>query len=187
MNAPLRSDPAAPADPTSIDADGRAVAPAQLRPMSLADLDTVLSIEQQAYSFPWSRGNFVDSLAAGYLAEVLLGEGRAGEGPPILGYHIALPGVDELHLLNLTVDPSCQGRGHARRLLDALERHAAQRGLASIWLEVRVSNQRARRVYARRGFAEVGLRKAYYPAPHGSREDAVVMSLVVSGGLRAMD
>jgi ribosomal-protein-alanine N-acetyltransferase len=48
-----------------------------------------------------------------------------------------------------------------------------------LWLEVRASNERARRLYARRGFAEVGLRRGYYPAAQGRREDAVVMSLEV--------
>ena len=49
-----------------------------------------------------------------------------------------------------------------------------------LWLEVRASNERARRLYRRRGFAEAGLRRGYYPAPQGTREDAVVMSLKVT-------
>lgn len=183
MNAPLTSDER-PRHGREAGPGGEPIAavPLRLRPMGVGDIDAVLSIEQQAYSFPWSRGNFIDSLAAGYLAELLVDERRMTRG-----YHVALPGVDELHLLNLTVDPACQGQGHARRLLDALEHHARQRGLASIWLEVRSSNLRARRIYARRGFAEVGLRKGYYPAAHGTREDAVVMSLQLQGIERGVD
>ena len=143
-----------------------------LRPIGPAQLDAVLAIESACYDFPWSRGNFIDSLAAGYL---LLG--LYGEGGPLLGYLVAMGGVEEMHLLNLTVAPAEQGRGHARFLLDALCRHAAQRGARSLWLEVRVGNARAREIYRRYGFAEVGLRKGYYPALHNRREDALVMSL----------
>jgi ribosomal-protein-alanine N-acetyltransferase len=145
--------------------------------MHYGDLDQVLALERAAYSFPWTRGNFVDSLAAGYLAEMLLDD-RAG----LVGYYVAMAGVDELHLLNLTVAPAQQRRGHARSLLDALERRCRERHLATLWLEVRASNARARQVYARRGFAEVGLRRGYYPAGKATREDAIVMSLPLGEG-----
>ncbi len=141
--------------------------------MTARDLDTVLGIEACAYSFPWSRGNFLDALAAGYIAELL-------EAPAAgaVGYFVAMPGVDELHLLNITVAPAWQGQGHGRALLDRVQAHARLRALATLWLEVRQSNQRARNFYHRRGFVEVGLRRAYYPAD-GQREDAIVMSLPV--------
>jgi [ribosomal protein S18]-alanine N-acetyltransferase len=140
--------------------------------MQGADVETVLAIEQRAYTFPWSRGNFIDSLAAGYEARVL----RAADGV-LLGYFLAMQGVGELHLLNITVEPAAQGRGHARQMLDALCQLARAAANEQIWLEVRQSNERARQVYARYGFAEVGLRRAYYPAAQGRREDAVLMSL----------
>ena len=143
--------------------------------MTVRDLDAVMATEVSAYSFPWSRGNFIDSLAAGYLAEVL--EHRAiGQPAELLGYFVAMPGVDELHLLNITVAPPWQGQGHGQALLAAVLAHTRQRGLAALWLEVRLSNQRARTMYGRRGFAEVGARRGYYPAA-GPREDAVVMKL----------
>ena len=149
----------------------------QLRPMQYGDLDAVLAVERAAYSFPWTRGNFIDSLAAGYLAEMLVDD-RAG----LVGYYVAMAGVDEMHLLNLTVAPAQQRRGHSRTLLDALERRCRERSLATLWLEVRASNARARQVYARRGFAEVGLRRGYYPAGKAQREDAIVMSLPLGEG-----
>jgi ribosomal-protein-alanine N-acetyltransferase len=139
--------------------------------MSLADLPGVLAVEVCCYSHPWTRGNFIDSLAAGYVAEVL---GSPATG--VVGYFVAMPGVDELHLLNITVAPPWQGRGHGRALLDAVQAQARARQLGLLWLEVRQSNERARSLYRRRGFAEVGLRKGYYPAVAG-REDAVVMRL----------
>ncbi|GAA0759216.1 ribosomal protein S18-alanine N-acetyltransferase [Ideonella azotifigens] len=151
-----------------------------LRAMTLADLDLVCHLEQQAYSFPWSRGNFTDSLAAGYAAWLLIeppasGTRRAERQPGCLGYYVAMPGVEEAHLLNITVAPAAQGRGHARRLLAHLAAQAWGQGAQTLWLEVRDSNQRARRLYAFSGFTEVGRRKAYYPAGQGLREDAVVM------------
>jgi ribosomal-protein-alanine N-acetyltransferase len=151
--------------------------------MALHDLDAVVRVESSAYSFPWSRGNFVDSLAAGYLAEVL--EDPAGL---LLGYFVAMVGVDEMHLLNITVAPPHQGCGHGHTLLDAVQACARELRLGSLWLEVRASNVRARALYARRGFAEVGVRKGYYPAPV-RREDAVVMSVPIgpAEGLHGVD
>jgi [ribosomal protein S18]-alanine N-acetyltransferase len=142
-----------------------------LRRMTVNDLAAVSSVESSAYSFPWSRGNFIDSLAAGYLAEVLL----AADGT-LVGYFVAMAGVDELHLLNVTVRPERQGRGHGRMLLDSVERYCHALRLPMLWLEVRAGNERARALYRQRGMAEVGLRRGYYPAPRGLREDAIVMS-----------
>lgn len=146
----------------------------RLRTLRAADLDRVLVVEKLAYSFPWTRGNFIDSLAAGYLAELLV-----NDRDEIVGYFVAMVGVDELHLLNLTVAPASQGQGHARALLDVLAQRCREHQAPALWLEVRASNARARHVYRQHGFAEVGLRRSYYPAPHGTREDAIVMSLVI--------
>ena len=141
------------------------------RPMTVADVTAVVGVEVRAYSFPWSRGNFIDSLAAGYLAEVLCDDDLG-----IVGYSVAMCGVDELHLLNITVAPDHQGQGLGSLLLDALAQQGRALGLATLWLEVRESNDSARRLYGRRGFAEVGRRRQYYPAV-GRREDAIVMRL----------
>jgi ribosomal-protein-alanine N-acetyltransferase len=141
--------------------------------MTVRDLDAVVSVEVQAYSFPWSRGNFIDSLAAGYLAEVLL----STEG--LVGYFVAMPGVDELHLLNLTVAPDWQRQGHGRALLGAVQDQAQERRLATLWLEVRESNLPALALYRQHGFAEAGRRRGYYPGA-GRREDAVVMSMTLA-------
>lgn len=149
--------------------------PASLhRPMTVADTDAVLAIEEASYAFPWTRGNFIDSLAAGYRCEL-----RFDDDGTLAGYAVAMTAVDEIHLLNITVAPPLQGRGHARALLASLLQHVRLQGLHSVWLEVRPSNARARTLYAQLGFREVGLRRAYYPAPQGSREDAIVMSLPI--------
>lgn len=143
-----------------------------LRNLSAADLDAVMEIEPLAYPFPWSRGNVADSLGGAHRARGLFeADGR------LVAYALAMPGVDEWHLLNLTVLPALHGLGLGRCLLDDLVEQARRDGSARVWLEVRASNDRARRLYERYGFEAVGLRRGYYPAGPGRREDAIVMRL----------
>ncbi|MES2889165.1 MAG: ribosomal protein S18-alanine N-acetyltransferase [Pseudomonadota bacterium] len=152
------------------------------RALTLADLDAVMCIEVQAYAFPWTRGNFIDSLAAGYWTQGLFGPADGalpGAAPALLAYAWALPGVQEVHLLNLTVAPWAQRRGHARRLLDQAVAWARGQGAEQLWLEVRPSNLAAISLYRGQGFQTVGLRPGYYPAAQGQREDATVMVLAL--------
>ena len=155
---------------------------AQFEPMTAAWLGAVVQIEEVAYPHPWTPGNFADSLKAGYQAQLL----TAGTPPnlALLGYFVAMKGVDEVHLLNITVVPAHQRRGWARVMLDALAIWARGQGAQWLWLEVRVSNTRAKLVYKNYGFREVGLRRNYYPSGTGllgvaKREDAVVMSFAL--------
>jgi ribosomal-protein-alanine N-acetyltransferase len=143
----------------------------QFEPLLAEWLDTVVHIEQRAYAHPWNRTNFLDALHAGYQAQILVADGT------VLGYFVAMKGVDEVHLLNITVAPEHQGQGWARVMLDALALWARGQGAQWLWLEVRVGNARALRVYEAHGFRRMGQRKQYYPAGHGQREDAIVMSL----------
>lgn len=143
--------------------------------MTTAHLDAVLAVELKAYEYPWTRGNFIDSLAAGHPAQVLVDANR-----DLLGYFVAMAAPEEMHLLNLTVAPAAQGHGHARHMLHELVEQCRRRGARQLWLEVRNSNARARAIYLHYGFDEVGVRKRYYPAAQGRREDAVVMSLQIA-------
>ena len=100
----------------------------------------------------------------------------------MLGYFVAMKGVDEVHLLNLTVAPPHQRQGWACVMLDALSLWGRGKGAQWLWLEVRLSNARARLIYERYGFHEVGLRRNYYPAggdKSAAREDAIVMSFAL--------
>lgn len=144
---------------------------AQFEPLTEARLDAVTAIEREAYDHPWTRGNFADSLKSGYQAQLLTGGGA------VLGYFVAMLGVDEVHLLNITVAPAHQHQGWGRVMLDALALWARSQRAQWLWLEVRVSNLRAQRIYERHGYRRVGERRRYYPAGNGRREDAVVMSL----------
>jgi len=179
----------------------RNLPPFEAAAMRVPDLTEVMAVERKAYPVPWTHGNFVDSLAAGYPAEVLRGpRTQACAAPPqvgltpsggglggaqpwghseLLGYWVAMPGVDELHLLNITVAPAWQRRGLAIVMLDRLVADCRRQGLTQLWLEVRIGNERAREVYERYGFVEVGRRRAYYPVQQGPREDALLMSLPV--------
>lgn len=140
--------------------------------MRVTDVDDVARVEQDAYPFPWTRGNFLDSLDSGYDAWVL----RERDGR-LAGYFLLMPVVDEMHLLNITVRPDLQGAGLGSRLLHEVRALTQAAGMSGILLEVRPSNRHALAVYQHVGFQQIGLRKSYYPAAAGSREDAIVMRL----------
>ena len=160
------------------------VAELSFLPMQTADLDAVLEIESVSHIHPWTRGNFTDSLAAGHWAYCIrpqVEESIKGSylDPAILwAYCILFPAVDELHLLNITVSPKLRKLGLGSRMMAAIEGVAAQQNFPRIILEVRPSNLAALALYENLGYAEIGLRKNYYPADSqtGSREDAIVMA-----------
>ncbi len=143
----------------------------QFEPLTDLRLQEVVAVESRAYEHPWTHGNFSDSLRAGYQAQMLCA------GDAVLGYFVAMKGVDEVHLLNITVGPEHQGQGWGRVMLDAIAIWARAEGAQWLWLEVRQGNQRAQQIYERHGYRRVGERRGYYPAAGGLREDAIVMSL----------
>jgi [ribosomal protein S18]-alanine N-acetyltransferase len=146
-----------------------------LSSMTEGDLDEVAAIEKLAYEFPWTRGNFQDSLRNGYFGVCL----RHVTGI-LVGYCVLMPVVDEMHLLNLCVAPQAQHAGAGLTLLREAVRISRYQKLDGVLLEVRPSNPRAIQLYERFGFATIGRRKNYYPARHRSREDALVMRLTFS-------
>lgn len=138
------------------------------RPMTEADIEAVLKIEYAAFSHPWTRGIFLDSLKS-YDCWVMF------EGQQQVGHGVINVIIDEAHLLNVTVKPESQGRGFGLLLLERLMQRAMQLKAGECFLEVRASNQAAYRLYERYGFNEIGRRRDYYPAV-GGREDALVMA-----------
>ncbi len=138
--------------------------------MRAVDLAQVMPLEQELYLFPWSRGNFTDSLDSGYSAWLL----RVGE--QLAAYAVMLLAADEAQLLNISVAPSCQRSGLGSSLLDHLRRLAIAAGAARMFLEVRASNSGAQAFYSRHGFRRIGERRGYYAAAHG-REHALVLEL----------
>jgi [ribosomal protein S18]-alanine N-acetyltransferase len=152
-----------------------------LRPMTLEDLDVVMPMEQGSHAHPWTVGQMSSSIQVGHWAQVLV------TATETLGYVVAMRGVQEWHLLNVTVSPRHRRLGHATTLLQALIHHAAADGAQALWLEVRASNVQGLALYRRMGFEPRGVRKGYYPAGRAAREDAVVMArdLATTGDLHA--
>ena len=152
----------------------RVLRPMRFEPMQATNLGEVLAIENAVYPFPWTKGNFLDSLNHGYETWILRDASRS-----LLGYFLMVPMVDEAHLLNITVHADLHGHGIGRTMLDRVVKLAQGKGLASVLLEVRPSNQRALAIYIRYGFHRIGVRKNYYPAARNTREDAIVMRLPI--------
>ncbi|BAO30045.1 ribosomal-protein-alanine acetyltransferase [Sulfuritalea hydrogenivorans sk43H] len=138
--------------------------------MTDADLEAVAAAEARIHPFPWTRGNFADSLVAGHGAWLAQEDGR------MTGYAVMMQVLDEAHLLNISILPELQrgGRGSAllNQLFDRARTHAATRML----LEVRPSNASGLGFYSHHGFTEIGRRRDYYQT-HEGREDAIVMVL----------
>jgi ribosomal-protein-alanine N-acetyltransferase len=139
-----------------------------LRPMTEADLPRIHRIELASYEYPWSRGNFADSLNAGYSMWVREAEGE------IIGYYALMAAAGEAHLLNLTIAPIWRRHGLGRDLLEHCLARACDHKANSLFLEVRTSNAAAIALYHSSGFVDLAVRRGYYPARTG-REDALIM------------
>ncbi len=141
------------------------------RRMTADDLDAVLAIEHQIYPYPWTPGNFSDSLDAGYHCWVM------ELGGVTVAYGIVMIAVNEAHLLNLGVAAAWQRRGLGREMVKFLLQLARDLLAQRIYLEVRLSNVAGRALYADAGFKEIAARRGYYPAAGQHREDAMVMEM----------
>lgn len=140
--------------------------------MQMADLDAIMQIETVIFPYPWSRGNFSDSLQSGYSCWVCEIQGK------IMGYGVVMMVIDEAHLLNISIAKEFQGKGHGRQLLVHLQMIGRRHGGHTMFLEVRVSNTSAVRLYESAGFNEMAIRRNYYPAKQG-REDAILMGMAI--------
>lgn len=136
-------------------------------------LDEICAIENICQEDPWSKNNFLDALRTGYHMQALL----THQDGQIIGYYIAMKGIDEAHLLNINIAPANQKLGYAHYLLELMRLWAIAEKMQWIWLEVRKSNARAIHLYEQFGFYHAGTRKNYYALKNGEREDAILMSL----------
>lgn len=141
-----------------------------IRRMRDADIPAVLLVEKDSYEFPWSAGNFIDSIHAGYSAWVYEIGGR------IIGHAVLMTALDEAHLLNITIAPPWRRQGLGCVLLKHTLDTARSQQVRTLFLEVRPSNRPAIELYEKNGFETIALRKGYYPAQTG-REDALVMRI----------
>lgn len=142
------------------------------RPMRPEDVDAIMGLERALYAFPWSQGNFQDSLKAGYSCWVV------EFGSHLVGYGVLMLGAGEAHVLNVAIGVDWQRQGMGRRLMQHLIKVAREYRAEMMFLEVRPSNLGARALYDDIGFAEIATRRHYYPA-HDGREDAILMGLAL--------
>jgi ribosomal-protein-alanine N-acetyltransferase len=132
------------------------------------DVPAIVEIERAAFSDPWSARSFRDALSHPHVYFACARD----DGDNIVGYVVAWFVAGEGEIANLAVTPSGWGQGIGRALLDAALAESLVRGAESVYLEVRASNERARRLYRSRGFEEVGRRAEYYSRPV---EDAILL------------
>jgi [ribosomal protein S18]-alanine N-acetyltransferase len=150
--------------------EGESVATPSYRALTEADLPRVTAIESMVYAFPWSLGNFRDSLFSGYFCTGGFVDSE------LVCYSVVMPALEEQHILNLAVSAAWQGRGIGAAMLAHLIDAAKLTPCEVMYLEVRPSNIAALRLYERFGFRQLGLRRDYYPAVTG-REDALFLGL----------
>ena len=141
-----------------------------ISPIEAQDFDALYAIEQAAHAVPWSLGTLKNNQGERYLNL------KIAEGHQIYGFAICQTVLDEATLFNIAIAPQKQGLGLGRQLLNGLITRLRQKGILTLWLEVRESNKKAQVLYDSLGFNQVDVRKNYYPTPDGKRENAVVMA-----------
>ena len=139
------------------------------RSMTPADLEAVADLTRRADPFGWTLRNFSDAHASGNTLTVLTVDGVTS------GIAAVMHVLDESELLEIAVQPAMQGRGYGKALLAQAIELGRRNGAVRMFLEVRESNARARKMYTSFGFEETGRRKNYYPTEDG-REDAILMT-----------
>jgi ribosomal-protein-alanine N-acetyltransferase len=138
--------------------------------MRHADLPAVLAIERNAFPTPWTAAFFEKELSTPF-ARLVVGVTQRSWQESVVGYTCRWRVTDEVHLLNVAVHPAWRGYGVGRRLVEAVLAEGRTTQARSVFLEVRAGNAPARRLYARLGFTELGIRRGYY----GVGQDAIVM------------
>lgn len=164
-----RSRPAAFGSGMRVSLEGSTVV---IREATREDIDAVIAIEQASFGDPWRDQDFSDILDS---PQTIFLIAEASDGA-IIGYAIAMFVADESEILNLAVSSSYRRQGYGGMLLDAALADLHNRGIASVFLEVRESNAAARTLYVSRGFADVSRRKKYYRNPV---EDALILRLAI--------
>ncbi|NKF49561.1 ribosomal protein S18-alanine N-acetyltransferase [Shewanella sp. WXL01] len=140
-----------------------------LQPLTEADVEQMLLVEQSAHSHPWSQ-----AVLASCFGKLYRVTGIYNDQQTLLGFAIVQQIVDEVTLMDICVHQQAQGLGLGKQLLEQVITEAKQHNAVSILLEVRASNQAAIGLYLSQGFNQSGIRKNYYPTDSG-KEDAVLM------------
>lgn len=146
------------------DVDGELV----FRSMTLSDVGTIVEIERESFTAPWSEDAFRNELMNNMFAKYMVME----QDGRILGYGGMWMIVDEAHVTNIAIREAYRGQGLGKRLLQELMRTAQWLGAVRMTLEVRVTNEIAKSLYERMGFVASGIRPNYYS---DNMEDALIM------------
>lgn len=141
-----------------------------ISPIQEKDFEQLFDIEQAAHLVPWSMGTLKNNMGERYLNL------KIECNDQIVGFAICQTVLDEATLFNIAIHPNYQGQKLGFTLLNALIEQLRNKGILTLWLEVRESNQNAIRLYEKLNFNEVDIRKNYYPTPEGKREHAVIMA-----------
>jgi len=131
--------------------------PYEFSTMCMEDLDEVMIIEKSVHSYPWTRGNFIDSIQNKHQGDVLRNSNQV-----LLGYFIIMQIQKEAHLLNISVHNAIQNHGIGKMMLEKMCSSLQGKDFESILLEVKVSNERAISIYRNHGFIKIGHRRNYY-------------------------
>ena len=150
-----------------------------IEPAELEDLDEIVEIESRAYAFPWARSLLRAEIKGKEFSYVYVARLQQNSSFPnkIIGYNYFWVVSDEIHILNIAVDPDYRGYGCGKHLTQFALNFGRERGAKSAFLEVRASNDAAQQLYTQLGFHRIGLRKHYYG---DNKEDAYVMKKQLS-------
>jgi len=130
------------------------------------------TLHKQVQYSPWSAKIFTDCLSKPYFAFSLHAENT------LLGYYVAMQVLEEVTLMDIAVEPTQQGKGYGKILLQHFISQCEKRGATEAWLEVRESNTRAIELYHNAYFNVVETRKNYYLKPDGT-ESAIIMQCMI--------
>ena len=139
----------------------------EIRILKSEDLEQIAEIERLCFGEPWSENSLELLLRDGNFGVAAIEEGR------VVGYVGVISAPPEGEITNVATHPDFRRRGIGEGILEALKREAGDRGIESLYLEVRRSNEPARGLYEKMGFAVIGERKGFYKNP---KEDAVLMA-----------
>jgi ribosomal-protein-alanine N-acetyltransferase len=145
-----------------------------VRPAVQEDVETIGRLEAQLYPNPWFPATF-RSVLKREMARILVADGL---GRGVVGYAVFWWVHEQAELANLAVAKDFQGQGVGGQLLDRVLAEVANRDVETVFLEVRESNEAARRLYRSRGFSQISIRRDYYRNP---REDALILVKPVEG------
>lgn len=151
-----------------------------------SDIDLLMPIENACHSHPWNEKTFASCIGERYFGEKLsethedLNKIQNIVIQNIVGFYVGEFVIDEATLMDICVEPSKQGKGFGKQLLNQFIQEAKNKGALKIWLEVRAKNISAQMMYINAGFIEINRRTGYYPSSSGfGYEDAIVMSLAI--------